>query len=174
MSMARPRTLDVIAAVGLAIGGLFGLAGTFVGRADLRQAFWAIDGVALVVATALLTVKYLRQGNDWLAAGFLVFVVGESLLLSGLAAGLEGSLPSFGAGVALWATALLLTSIPRTFANWIRVVSTVACALFAVTAGRIFWGELLLPTSAPLPSLGYPFLVLTFAGWIWTLLRSDG
>jgi hypothetical protein len=56
--------LDVIAAIGLAIGGVFGLAGTVVDRAELRQAFWAINGVGLVVATALLTIKFLRQGDD--------------------------------------------------------------------------------------------------------------
>jgi hypothetical protein len=30
----------------------------------------------------------------------------------------------------------------------------------------------LLPTSSPLPFFAYPFLVLTFIGWIWTLLRE--
>jgi hypothetical protein len=44
--------------------------------------------------------------------------------------------------------------------------------LFALTAIEISIGVELLPTSAPLPALGYPLLVLTFAGWIWTLLRS--
>jgi hypothetical protein len=48
-----------------------------------------------------------------------------------------------------------------------------AAILFAVTAVEISLGNGLLPTSAPLPSLGYPLLVLTFAGWIWTLLRSS-
>ncbi len=33
------------------------------------------------------------------------------------------------------------------------------------------WGEPLLPTAAPLPALGYPFLVLTFVGWIWRLFK---
>ena len=89
MSAATPRLLDVIAAIGLALGGVLGLAGTVVGRAELRQALWALDGVGLVVATALLTVKFLRQGNDCLAAGFLVFVVGESLLLSGHASSFQ-------------------------------------------------------------------------------------
>jgi hypothetical protein len=64
MGAEAPRRLDIAAAVGLAIGGVFGLAGAFVGQAELRQELWAIDGVALVVATALLTVKFLRQGND--------------------------------------------------------------------------------------------------------------
>jgi hypothetical protein len=26
--------------------------------------------------------------------------------------------------------------------------------------------------ATPLPTLGYPLLVLTFVGWIWTLLRG--
>jgi hypothetical protein len=143
-----------------------------VASARLRQAFWAIDGVGIVVATALLAIRFLKRGNDCLAAGFLVFLAGESLLLSGTAAGLVGSMPSFAGGVARWATSLLMISIPRGFATWIRFVGGVAALLFAVTAARIFWGEQLLPTSVPLPSLGYPFLVLTFVGWIWTLLRS--
>jgi hypothetical protein len=172
--MTGSRRLDTVAALGLAIGGVFGLAGTLVEQAALRQALWAIDGVSLVVATALLTVKYLRSGNDCVAAGFLVFVVGESLLLSGTAAGLAGSVPSYAGGVALWSASLLMTSIPNLFALWIRLAGGVAAILFAVTAGRIFGGEQLLPTAAPLPSLGYPFLVLTFAGWIWTLLRRSG
>jgi hypothetical protein len=173
MKTTAPRRLDIIAAIGLALGGVFGLGGTVVAEAALRQVFWMIDGGGLVVATALLTIKFVRSGNDCVAAGFLVFVAGESLLLSGTAAGLAGSIPSYGGGVALWAASLLLTSIPRTFATWIRVFGLVAAILFSITAARIFLGEPLLPTSTPLPSLGYPFIVLTFAGWIWTLLRES-
>ena len=87
--------------------------------------------------------------------------------------GLAGSVPSFGGGVALWATSLLLTSIPKGFATWIRLVGTLAAVLFAITAGRIFWGDQLLPISSPLPFFAYPFLVITFGGWIWTLIRQD-
>ena len=172
MNKDGSRVLDTVAAAGLALGAVLGIAGTLVESGHLRQAFWAIDGIGIVVATALLTVKFLKKGNDCVAAGFLVFVVGESLLLSGTAAGLVGSVPSFGAGVALWATALLMTSIPRVFHTWIRCVGSVAALLFAITAARIFWGEQLLPTAAPLPLLGYPLLVLTFVGWIWTLLTK--
>ena len=170
MEASERTRLDAVAAIGLAVGGAFGLAGTFVGQAGLRQELWAIDGVALVVATAVLTVKFVRQGNDCLAAGFLVFVAGESLLLSGNAAGLQGSVPSYAGGIALWSASLLMTSIPPAFALWTRLTGAVAAVLFAITAVLISWGEPLLPTSAPLPSLGYPFLVLTFAGWIWRLL----
>lgn len=156
----------MVAAAGLAIGAVFGLAGTVVAHAPLRQVFWALDGVGLIVATVLLAVRFLRRGNDCVAAGFLVFALGESLLVSGTAAGLAGSVPSFAGGTALWAAALLLTSIPDEFATWVRVVGVVAAMLFLVVAGRIFWGEPLLPTSTPLPFFAYPFLVLTLIGWI--------
>lgn len=166
-------TLDTVAAIGLAIGGAFGLAGTFVASAELRETLWAIDGAALVVAAALLTMKYQRLGNDCVAAGFLTFVAGESLLLEGNAAGLEASVPSYVGGISLWAAALVLISAPKTFALWMRLTGLVAAVLFAVSVGMVLWGAPLLPTSAPLPAAGYPFLVLTFIGWIWTLLKPE-
>lgn len=167
------KRLNLVAAVGLALGGVCGLAGTFVGQASLRQSLWGIDAVGIIVATALLTMKYFREGDDFVAAGFLVFLAGESLLLSSTAAGLAASVASFGGGVALWSAGLVMTSLPKTFAMWTRLTGIAAAILFGVTAGRILWGEPLLPISAPLPTIGYPFLVLTFAGWIWTLLRED-
>lgn len=116
-------TLDVVAAIGLAIGGAFGLAGTFVESAELRETLWTIDGVALVVAAALLTMKYQRQGNDCVAAGFLTFVAGESLILAGNAAGLQASVPSYVGGISLWAAALVMVSAPKTFALWMRLTA---------------------------------------------------
>jgi hypothetical protein len=164
--------LDVVAAIGLALGGVFGLAGTVVADSSLRAASWAIDSVGLVVATSLLALRFFRAGNDYVAAGFLVFAIGEGVMLSGTALPLEGSVPSFGAGTALWSAALLLTSIPKEFAGWARLTGVIGSILFAVVAARIFWGEQVLPTSSPLPFFAYPFLVLTFIGWIWKLLRA--
>jgi hypothetical protein len=165
---------NVAAAIGLALGGVFGMLGTMVAERNLQAAFWAVDGVGLVVATALLALRFFRTGNDVVAAGFLVFTIGESVMLAGTAESLAGSVPSFAAGTALWSAALLLTSVPKEFASWIRLVGAVGAILFAITAARIFWGEQVLPTTSPLPFFAYPFLVLTFAGWIWTLLKSDG
>ena len=165
---------NVAAAIGLALGGVFGMLGTMVAERNLQAAFWAVDGVGLVVATALLAMRFFRTGNDVVAAGFLVFTIGESVMLAGTAESLAGSVPSFAAGSALWSAALLLTSVPKEFASWIRLVGTVGAILFAITAARIFWGEQVLPTTSPLPFFAYPFLVLTFAGWIWTLLKRDG
>lgn len=61
---------------------------------------------------------------------------------------------------------------PNTFALWMRLTAIVAAVLFLVSVCMVLWGAPLLPTSAPLPAAGYPFLVLTFVGWIWTLVKS--
>ncbi|RUV89889.1 hypothetical protein EOA75_22995 [Mesorhizobium sp. M1A.F.Ca.IN.022.07.1.1] len=129
-------TLDTVAAIGLAVGGALGMAGTFVASDALRETLWTIDGVGIVVATALLTMKYQRLGNELVAAGFLTFLAGESLFL--------GAREQFQQKCAAVLRPELRTN-----------------------------KKTLLPTSAPLPALGYPFLVLTFIGWIWTLLQPE-
>jgi len=164
--------LNVIAVVGLALGGVLGMVGTVVARQNVRALSWSIDAVGLVVATALLAVKFFRAGSDFVAAGFLVFAIGEAVVLSGTAGTLEASVPAFAAGTALWSAALLLTSIPTQFAVWVRVAGVIGAILFAITSERIFWGEQVLPLSSPLPFFAYPFLVLTFVGWIWTLIKE--
>jgi hypothetical protein len=164
--------VNIVAAIGLVLGGVFGLLGTAVTAQNLRAASWGIDGVGLVVATSLLALRFIRKGDDYVASGFLVFAIGEGVMLSGTAATLAESVPSFAAGTALWSAALLLTSVPKEFASWIRLVGIIGAILFAITSARIFWGEQVLPTSSPLPLFAYPFLVLTFGGWIWTLLKA--
>jgi len=81
-----------------------------------------------------------------------------------------GSVPSYAGGIALWSASLVMTSVAPTFAVWTRLTGAFAALVFAITAVQISWNIPLLPTSAPLPSIGYPFLVVTFAGWIWRLL----
>ncbi len=161
--------VNILAAFGLALGAIFGMAGTVVTEPHVQALFWAVDGAGLVMACALLAVKYAKTECDVVAAGFLVFAVAEAVILSGTAAGLSGSVPSFAGGTALWATALVLVSIPKQFALPVRLLGLASAILFAVTAARILWGAQLLPTSVPLPFYAYPFLVLTFIGWIWSL-----
>ena len=173
MSSSPDRTLDYIAAGGLLVGAVFGLAGTFVASPTLQASLWAIDSVALVVATSLLALRYFRAGVDTIAAGFLVFAIGEGVLLSGTAAGPTASVPAFAAGTALWAAALALISAPPQLPGWLRVLGGAATCLFAITAGRIYAGEVLLPTSSPLPFFAYPFLVATLLGWAWILVRAE-
>jgi len=161
-----------IAAIGLVIGAVLGIAGTFAPSASMRGLAWGLDGTALVVATALLTVHHLRRGNDLAAAGFLVFVVAETLILSGSAMTLEASVPTVGAGMSLWAASLLLVSSSRTMPTVVRASGVIAALLFAVVAVRIFLGEALMPLSEPLPFVAYPFLAATLVGWAWVHYRE--
>src|SRR4051794_4952856 len=107
--------INVIAALGLALGAVFGMTGTFASQANLRAVCWAIDGAGLVFATAILALKYFRAGRDLVAAGFLIFAIAEAVIMSGTAANPVAGMPSFAAGTLLWAVALLFISIPRHF-----------------------------------------------------------
>ena len=107
--------LSVLASIGLAVGGILGMAGTFAPSVALRSLAWGIDGVALVMAGAILTVMFYRGGQDLVASGFLIFAIGEGIILSGAAMDLDASVPSFGAGSGLWATGLALISLPPVF-----------------------------------------------------------
>jgi hypothetical protein len=158
---------------GLACGAVFGMAGTFVSAQNLRASFWGFDATALIVATALLALKMFRRGNDTVAAGFLVYAIGEAVMLGGTAGSLDASVPSFAAGTALWAAALLLISLPGGIVLWGRITGVLAALLFAITSGKIFWGVTVLPISKPLPYFAYPFLVLTFIAWIVTTMTTD-
>jgi hypothetical protein len=147
------------------------MAGTFAPSASLRGLAWGIDGVALVMAGAMLTVMFYRKGQDLVAAGFLVLAIGEGAILSGAAMDLDASVPSFGAGSSLWAMALALISLPTVFPFVVRTLGLIAASMFASTALQIFSGHHLTPLSSPLPFFAYPFFVATFVGWIWTLLK---
>ena len=165
------KHLRILASIGLAIGGLFGMAGSFAPSTPLRSLAWGIDGTGLVMASALLTLKFFREGKEIVAAGFLVFAIGEGVILSGAACDLPASVPSFGAGTALWAMALALISMPKVFPFFVRILGIITTILFTITAGQIFAGIQLLPISIPLPFFAYPVFVATFIGWIWALLK---
>lgn len=60
--------------------------------------------------------------------------------------------------------ALLLTSVPKGFAGWVRLTGVVGAILFVITAARIFVREQVLPTSSPLPFFVYPFLIPALTG----------
>lgn len=166
--------LKITAVAGIALGAVLGMLGTLVSAQNIRAISWAIDGASLVVAASILALVYFRKGNECVAAGFLVYAIGEAVMLGGTAGSLEASVPSFAAGTALWSAALLLTSVPKVFVIWTRFAALIAAILFAITSLRIFWGAPLTPIAKPLPYYAYPFLVLTFIGWIYTLLKNTG
>ena len=93
--------LNMVAIIGLTLGVIFGVAGTLVTQSNLRNASWGLDGLGLAMATSLLALKFLKKGNEVVAGGFLVFAIGEAVMLSGVAAGLTGSVPAFAAGAGL-------------------------------------------------------------------------
>jgi hypothetical protein len=170
-TQSNPRSLKLLASVGLGLGGLLGMAGSFAPSDALRGLAWGIDGVSLVVASALLSVLFYRKGEDMVAAGYIVFAVGQGLVVSGAAMSLAASTPSFGAGASLWAAALILVSIPRVFPIIVRLLGFASAVMFAVTAAQIFYGVPLHPKSEPLPFIAYPVFVATLFGWIWTLWK---
>jgi hypothetical protein len=169
MSERRPLLL---APSGLVIGGVLGMAGTFVPSASLRGLLWGLDGIALIVASALLTIHHFRRGNDVVAAGFLVFVVGETMIVASAAMDLLASGPVFAAGVGLWAASLILVSAPNVMPSWVRVVAAIAALLFAVVTVQGLMGRALTPLSRPLPFFAYPFLAATLFGWAWVHYRD--
>jgi len=166
----RSSRLAIFAAISLAVGGLLGLAGSF-SPPTLRGIAWGLDGTALVMGTLLLAVHHIKHGNDQLAAGFLTFVAGQTLVVSSSAMDLAASSPSFGAGVALWAAGLALVSASSAMPVFVRATGFIASALFAIVAVQIFGGTALTPLSNPLPFNAYPFLVLTLFGWAWVHYR---
>jgi len=163
--------LRPVAAAGLVIGALLGMAGSFAPTAELRGLAWAVDGIALVVGSALLAVHHLRRGDELLAAGFLVFLAGETLIVSGSAMELSASAPSFAAGAGLWSAGLALVSASPVMPRFVRATGAIAATLLAATAARIFGGTGLTPLSDPLPFYAYPFLAVTLLGWAWVHRR---
>lgn len=169
MSEGTPR---IVSAGGLVVGAVLGMAGTFAPSSAIRGVLWGLDGVALVVAGAFLTVHFFRKGADVVAAGFLTFVLGETLVLATAAMDLAGGGPVFGAGAGLWAASLFILSGPRTAPVWVRVAGVVAGALFLVVALQVFAGRAITALSRPLPFFAYPVFVATLLGWAWVRLRD--
>ncbi|HEX5652894.1 MAG TPA: hypothetical protein VFX58_07465 [Chitinophagaceae bacterium] len=168
----KERTTKITASIGLFIGGLFGMVGSFVTSPSTRALAWLIDGVSLIVAGSLLSVYYFRKGLDSTAAGFLVFAIGEGFILSSSGMNLEENVTSFGAGTGLWAASLFLISVQKTYPLIIRITGLIAALLFSIVSVQIFTGQPLNALSKPLPFYAYPPFVITIFGWAWTLLRS--
>lgn len=169
--MSEPRR-QIAAPCGLVVGAMFGIAGTFASSASMRGLLWGIDGVALVVAAALLTIYHVNRGNSPVAAGFLIFFAGQILVLATAALPLDSSGPLFGSGVALWAASLVCVSAPGVMPLWVRVVAVVTAVLFSVVAVQLFLGQPLDALSRPLPFYAYPLLAVTMFGWAWVHYRA--
>jgi hypothetical protein len=118
-----------------------------------------------------LAIHHFRKGDDTAAAGFLVFLAGETLIVSGAAMELAESAPSFAAGAGLWAASLALVSSSNVMPRLLRGIGFVASVLFPVVAVEMFAARPLTPLSEPLPFFAYPFLAATLLGWAWIHYR---
>jgi len=167
----RTERLLSVASTALVVGALLGMAGSFAPSAELRGLFWGVDGTSLVVGTALLAVHHSRRGNDLLAAAFLVYMVGETLMVLGASMELTASAPLLAAGTALWSASLALASASDLMPRFVRVTGAVGSLLFGITALQNFGGGHLTPLSRPLPFFGFPFLAATLIGWAWVHAR---
>jgi hypothetical protein len=167
------KLTKTIASVGLFIGGIFGMIGSFVSSASFRGLAWGLDGAALILAGALLTIYYFRKGYDALGAGFLIFIIGESLILSCNAIDLNENVSSFGAGTSLWAASLALISFQNLFPMVVRLAGFIAAVLFSIVSVQIFTGHPVNALTEPLPFYAYPFFAATIFGWGWMLLRTN-
>lgn len=167
-------SVRTVVLTGLVLGAVLGMAGTMVGGQPLRAVLWAIDGTGLIVATSLLALVHFRGGNDLTAGGFLVYAIGEAVMLGGTAMTPDASVPTFAAGAALWEAALAITAAAGEFPLWSRAASLIGAVLFAIVALRDFAGQMITPLNRPLPYFAYPFLVLTFVGWgVWVVRAKE-
>jgi hypothetical protein len=167
------RNLRIIAACGLAVGAILGLAGAFA-PAPTRGLLWALDGTGLVIACALLALHHFRLGHDLVAGGFIVFAIGEGVMLSCAALDPGDPVPisSFAAGAGLWAAGLALISAPPVMPLLVRILGFISALLFAIHAVMVFSGHPLSALSTPLPVFAYPFLVITLLCWAFLHLRE--
>jgi hypothetical protein len=166
------KLIKVTASTGLLIGGILGMVGSFLPSASLRSLAWSLDGLGLIIAGALLVVYYLRKGHDGTAAGFLVFTIGEALILSSSGVDLDANVTLFGAGAGLWAASLALISFQKVFPIVVRSTGFIAAALFITVSIQIFTGHHINALTKPLPFYAYPFFAATIFGWAWKLIRT--
>lgn len=167
------RIIKIMASAGLFTGGLFGMIGSFVQSPSIRGFAWGFDGVALILAGAVLTIYYYRKGLDLSASGFLIFTIGEGLILSSSGINLDADASSFGAGTGLWAAALFVISFQKTYPMLIRITGVLAAILFCITAFQILTGQPVNALTKPMPFYAYPIFVITIFGWAWTLLKKE-
>jgi len=166
----------ILIVVGLTIGAVLGFGGNFIHVGQAQNVVYVISSLGIIMGSALLAAWFARQGRDTVAIGFALLALAEGIVLAGLFLGAstltdpEGR-ASFAAGVALYAVAFPLASIPSAFPLWTRIVGMLAAIPFAAHALLWLLGYAPDP-SGPLASIGYVLLVVTIVGWIIAVLRA--
>ena len=160
------------ACAGLLVGCVLGVAGSVIPSSTFRNIAWATGSAGIILAGALLAMRFFRNGRDGAAAGFLTLAIGEAVVFSSCATNLDENISSFGAGTFLWAMAIASLSIQKVFPLFVRFTGLIAAGLFGAAAILIFTGHPVNALAKPLPFLAYPFYAATLTGWAWTILRE--
>jgi len=169
----KEKAIVRTSSAGLLIGCVLGVAGSVIPSSTFRNVAWAIGSAGIILAGALLAMRFFRNGRDGAAAGFLTLAIGEALVFSSCATNVDENISSFGAGTFLWALSITSLSIQKVFPLFVRFTGVIAAGLFAASAILIFTGHPVNALAKPLPFLAYPFYGATLIGWSWTLLRKQ-
>ncbi len=165
----------ILIVVGFTIGAVLGFGGNFLPAGPPQNIVYAISSLGIIMGSALLAAWFAHQGKSTVAVGFALLALAESISLSGLfllASAPTNSLAyTFAAGVALYAVALPLASLPPAFPLWTRIVGTLAALPFAAHALLWLLGRSPAP-SGPLASIGYVLFIVAIVGWMITVLRA--
>ena len=168
----KEKPIIIVSTTGLLVGCILGISGSIVPSAIFRSLAWAMGSAGLILASTLLTVYYFRKGCDVVAAGFLIYAIGESVVFSSCGIDLDDNIVSFGAGTFLWALSIAVLSLQNIFPLFVRCTGIITAASFALVSILIFTGHPVNALAKPLPFFAYPFFAATLVGWAWTLLRT--
>lgn len=163
---------NFIASIGLVIGLVFGITGGMLKDPHWQGISYEISSLGLIYASAMLCILYFRKGADLVAAGWLLFAIGEAAMSTGTAGGQPYSQPMFASGMGIYIPALIMISIPSEYPIWARIAGIISAILFAISAGMIFSGNEVLSTH-PLPTSGYSVMTIAMIGYIWRLLKKE-
>lgn len=168
MDGSEDRAIAAVAVGGLAVGAVLGLTGEQLSVGATHVLLLLLSSLGLVVGTALLAHWHLRRGRVLLGVGFAVLTVAEMLIWA-TGGPLVGDDASFGAGVAFYVPALLLTAVPDVLPVWSRAAAVLAAVPFGAVATITLTG------GAPAPVLqdvGYALFTVALIGWALDLLRE--
>lgn len=154
-----------IVVVGLTIGWTLGIAGGVVQEGSGRYALWGISSIGILIAAALLTIRY-AASNVMFSAGLALLLVGEAVIHTQGTAGVD----AFASATFAYAPGLLLVALSGWGPRWTRITALAAAAVFAVHAARYLSGSDAGPDHM-IPTIGYVFFILTMIGWTWHLTR---
>lgn len=162
---ARWDTERITVVAGLTVGWVLGFAGGMFEPGVARDVSWALSSVGIMAAAAVLAIRQAARDVP-LAAGFALLVVGEAVIHTQGAGGVDAA----AAAAFAYVPALLLTATSTWPPLWARLSALGSAVAFAVHAGLYLAGEQPAVDGAAM-SVGYGLLALTMIGWSLRVVR---